>query len=79
MFMADQSRNEKLERWDRHRRRWYLFYFYVGVGINLLLYFTKPYGFDPSGSLFWGSFYGLGIPLSTMLLGVWIHRKLLGA
>ncbi|MEJ5349483.1 MAG: hypothetical protein WHS46_12440 [Desulfosoma sp.] len=76
--MAEQRKNERLERWERHRRRWYLLYFYVGVGVNLLLYFTKPYGFDPSGSLFWGSFYGIGIPLCTMFLGVSIHRKLLG-
>ncbi len=64
--------------WERNRRKWFMLYFYVGIGVNLLLYFTKPGGFDPSGSLLWGSFFGLGIPLTTMGLGAWIHKKMIG-
>ncbi len=72
---SGQERESRLERWERSRRKWYLVHFYAGVGINLLLYFTKPYGFDPSGSILWGSFYGLGVPLVTMFLGTHLHRK----
>lgn len=74
----DEATLKKIERWERHRRKWLLLYFYVGVGINLLLYYTKPYGFDPSGSLFWGLFYGIGVPLCTMYCGEYIHKKILG-
>ena len=76
--MATQEQKQaRLEKFDRNRRKWYNFYFFAGVGINFILYFTKPYGFDPSGSIFWGSLYGLGIPLCTMLGCAWIHEKLL--
>ncbi len=71
-------KNVRLEYWEKSRRWWYNLYLFVGVGINLLLYFTKPYGFDPSGSLFWGSFFGLAIPLATMFLGTYIHKKVIG-
>jgi hypothetical protein len=71
-------KNVRLEYWEKSRRWWYNLYLFVGVGINLLLYFTKPYGFDPSGSIFWGSFYGLAIPLGTMFLGTYIHKKVIG-
>ena len=70
--------NPKQANWVRNRRKWYNFYLFLGVGINLLLYFTKPYGFDPSNSIAWGAFFGLGIPLGTMFLGTFIHEKLLG-
>jgi 1,4-dihydroxy-2-naphthoate octaprenyltransferase len=71
-------KNVRLEYWEKSRRWWYNLYLFVGVGINLLLYFTKPYGFDPSGSIFWGSFFGLAIPLGTMFLGTYIHKKVIG-
>jgi len=71
-------KNVRLEYWQKSRRTWYNLYFFVGVGINLLLYFTKPYGFDPSDSIFWGSFYGLAIPLTTMFVCVYIHKKAIG-
>ncbi|MBC7359606.1 MAG: hypothetical protein H5U10_13830 [Desulfacinum sp.] len=74
----DDKKASRLQHWERHWRKWYLLYFYLGVGINFLLYFTKPYGFDPSGSILWGSFYGIGIPLSTMFIGAHIHRKIWG-
>ena len=65
-------------RWARNRRKWYNFYLFLGVGVCLLLHFTKPYGFDPSGSIAWGAFFGLGIPLATMFLGTFIHEKVIG-
>lgn len=68
----------RLVYWERHRRKWYMVYFYAGIGVNLLLYFTKPWGFDPSGSIVWGSFFGLAIPLTTMGVGAWIHKKIIG-
>ncbi|MBF0211349.1 MAG: hypothetical protein HQK68_10740 [Desulfamplus sp.] len=69
---------KRLERWDRNRRKWYHLYLFVGVGINFLIYFTKPWGFDPGVSILWGSLFGLAIPLSTMFLLSYIHQKLLG-
>lgn len=72
------DKNVRLEYWETNRRKWYNIYFFVGVGINVLLYFTKPYGFDPSGSIFWGSFFGLAIPLTTMFLLSAIHKKVIG-
>ena len=72
------TQQEKFEAWQLNRRKWYHIYFFMGVGINFLLYFTKPYGFDPSGSVVWGSFFGLVIPLSTMFIGVFIHEKIIG-
>lgn len=74
----DEERSIRLEYWEKSRRKWYNIYFFIGVGINLVLYFTKPYGFDPSGSILWGSFYGLAIPLSTMFLFSYIHKKMIG-
>lgn len=72
------DKNVRLEYWERTRRKWYNIYFFSGVGINFLLYLTKPYGFDPSGSIFWGAFYGLAIPLTTMFVCVYIHKKTIG-
>ena len=72
------DRDKKLEAWEFGRRKWYNLYFFVGIGINFLLYFTKPGGFDPSGNIFWGSFWGLAIPLATMVIGVTIHKKVIG-
>ena len=78
--MADEKKQqERIELWMQNRRKWYHIYFFSGIGINFLLYFTKPFGFDPSGSVFWGSFYGLAIPLLTMFAGVYIHEKIIGA
>jgi hypothetical protein len=74
----DPEKNHLMEYWAHNRRKWYLLYFYLGVGVNFLLYFTKPYGFDPSGSILWGSFFGLAIPLATMCTGVWVHKKIIG-
>jgi hypothetical protein len=66
------------QRWLRSRRKWYNIYLFAGVGINFILYFTKPFGFDPSHSILWGSFFGLCIPLATMVVCGYIHQKLLG-
>ncbi|MBA4396309.1 MAG: hypothetical protein C0394_02805 [Syntrophus sp. (in: bacteria)] len=76
--MREEDRNIRLEYWDKNRRKWYNVYFFAGIGVNLILYFTKPYGFDPSGSIFWGSIFGLVIPLSTMFLFSYIHKKAIG-
>jgi hypothetical protein len=78
-FMREEDKTDiRLDYWMRTRRKWYNVYFFTGIGINLLLYFTKPFGFDPSGSIFWGSFIGLAIPMSTMFLFVYIHKKMIG-
>ncbi|MCP4113056.1 MAG: hypothetical protein GY749_47265 [Desulfobacteraceae bacterium] len=65
------------EIWDRKRRRYFL-YFFAGIGINFILYFTKPYGFDPSRSILWGSFFGIVIPIATMFALTYIHEKIFG-
>ncbi len=77
-MQPEEIRKARVESWIRNLRKWYILYFYVGIGINFLLYFTKPYGFDPSGSILWGSFFGIGIPLATMFLCISIHKKWLG-
>lgn len=74
----EKTQQEKINSWYLKRRKWYHIYFFAGVGINFLLYFTKPYGFDPSGDIFWGSFWGIAIPLATMFTGVFIHEKIIG-
>jgi hypothetical protein len=76
--MREEERNIRIEYWVKNRRKWYNTYFFVGIGINVLLYLTKPYGFDPSGSMVWGSFFGLAIPLSSMFLFTYIHKKMIG-
>jgi hypothetical protein len=77
-LMREEERKFRLEYWNNSRRKWYNVYFFTGIGINLILYFTKPYGFDPSGSIFWGAFIGLAIPLTTMFLFSYIHKKMIG-
>ncbi|MCP4747379.1 MAG: hypothetical protein GY874_14750 [Desulfobacteraceae bacterium] len=64
--------------WIENRRKWYHFYLFLGVGINFLLYFTKPGGFDPSENVLQGALFGFGIPMACMLMGTWIHQKVLG-
>jgi hypothetical protein len=76
--LSREEYEKRLEYWERHRRKWYVLYFYLGVGICFLLYYTKPYGFDPGTSLFWGALYGIGIPLATMGVLGFIHEKLIG-
>lgn len=78
MGMEEEKLSRRLEYWQKNRRKWYHLYFFAGIGVNFLLYFTKPYGFDPSGSIFWGSFVGLAVPLSTMFLFTYIHKKMIG-
>ncbi|MCF8054422.1 MAG: hypothetical protein K9K75_04295 [Deltaproteobacteria bacterium] len=75
--MSDLAK-QKRDSWEQQRRKWYNLYFFVGIGINFLLYFTKPFGFDPSGSIFWGSLLGIAIPLVTMFLCVALHKKMKG-
>lgn len=76
---VDSGKNEeKLARWLRFQRMWYNFYLFVGVGINFVIYFTKPYGLDPGQDIFWGALIGAGIPIGTMLLGTAIHKKVIG-
>ncbi|MDM8524645.1 hypothetical protein QUF80_14850 [Desulfococcaceae bacterium HSG8] len=69
--------NPRLIRWEKKKRMWYNIYLFIGVGINFLIYFTKPYGIDPGRSIFWGSFVGLGIPLLSIFVLSYIHQKLL--
>ena len=76
--MREEDRNIRLEYWGKSRRKWYNIYFFTGVGINLILYFTKPFGFDPGVSILLGSFFGLAIPLTSMFLFSYIHRKMIG-
>lgn len=78
IMTTEEKRTQRLQNWEKNKRRWYNTYLFTGIGINFLLYFTKPYGFDPSGSIFWGSLFGLGIPLATMFTLSYIHQKLLG-
>ena len=66
------------QQWELGKRKWYNIYLFAGVAINLLLYYFKPYGFDPSGSLLWGSVFGVGIPLGTMFGCTYLHEKLKG-
>jgi hypothetical protein len=76
---VDSGENEeKLARWERRQRMWYNFYLFVGVGINFVIYFTKPYGLDPGRDIFWGVLIGTMIPIGTMLLGTTIHKKVIG-
>ena len=75
---GSKTQQEKIQAWHLNRRKWYHIYFFSGVGLNFLLYFTKPYGFDPSGSVLWGSVFGLAIPLATMFIGVYIHERIIG-
>jgi hypothetical protein len=74
----DKTTNIRREYWERTRRKWYNLYFFMGIGINLILYFTKPYGFDPGGSIFWGTLVGTGIPFTTMFLFTYIHKRMIG-
>lgn len=74
----DQEKQKKLEKWEYGRRKWYNLYFFSGIGVNFILYFTKPGGFDPSHSILWGTFYGLAIPLATMFVCIFIHKKIIG-
>jgi len=62
--------------WERAYRksRWYLPYFFVGVGINFLLYFA---GLDLSRNILLGSLVGLAVPMTTMLLLTELHFYLL--
>ena len=76
--MEEQKKvNPRLIRWEEKKRMWYNVYLFLGVGINFIIYFTKPYGFDPGKSILWGSFFGLGIPLLTMFCLSYIHQKVL--
>lgn len=75
---SEKSQASRLEKWERTRRFWYNFYLFAGVGVNFLIYFTKPYGFDPGVNVPLGAAVGLGIPLGTMFLGTYIHQKVLG-
>jgi hypothetical protein len=76
---VDGGKNEeKIAHWERYQRVWYNFYLFLGVGINFVIYFTKPYGLDPGRSIFWGALIGAAIPLATMLLGTAIHKKVIG-
>ncbi|MEA1968171.1 MAG: hypothetical protein U9N77_08125 [Thermodesulfobacteriota bacterium] len=74
----DAEKKKKLEHWGQNRRKWYNLYFFAGIGVNFLLYFTKPGGFDPSNSIVWGCFYGLAIPMATLFICVAIHKKIIG-
>ena len=74
----DEKSRSRLEKWERQKRFWYNFYLFAGVGINFLIYFTKPYGFDPSGNVALGASVGLGVPLLTMFVGTFLHQKALG-
>ncbi len=70
------DRQTRMAKWERTKRFWYNFYLFVGIGVNFLIYFTKPYGFDPSNNVPLGATVGLGIPLLVMVVGVFIHKKI---
>jgi len=72
-----EEKHARLVRWELKKRMWYHIYLLIGVGINFILYFTKPYGFDPGVSIFWGSVFGLGIPMLTMFGLSYLHQKVL--
>ncbi|MFH1155628.1 MAG: hypothetical protein V1793_17620 [Pseudomonadota bacterium] len=74
----DNQRDARIEHWEKTRRFWYHVYLFVGVGINFIIYFTKPYGFDPSTNVTLGATVGFGIPIVTMLIGAYIHQKAIG-
>ena len=74
----DDRRDARIEQWLRTRRFWYHVYLFVGVGINFLIYFTKPYGFDPGSNVALGATVGFCIPMATMLIGAYIHQKAIG-
>ena len=77
--MSSQDNNKTpMEKWERSKRFWYNFYLFMGVGINFVIYFAKPYGFDPSNNVALGASVGLGIPLLSMFVGVYIHQKVIG-
>ncbi len=71
--MDENNINSAIEKWERNKRFWYNFYLFVGVGINFLIYFTKPYGFDPGQSVPLGATVGFLIPLATMVVCSKIH------
>ncbi|MBT9172515.1 MAG: hypothetical protein DDT21_00901 [Syntrophomonadaceae bacterium] len=64
------------EGWRRAYRksRWYMFYFMVGVGINLAMYFA---GLDLSRNILLGALVGLAVPIASMLLLTELHFYLL--
>ncbi len=68
------SEDEK-QHWQKYmkKRRLYIPYFLVGIGINLLLYRA---GLDLSRDLLWGPIAGLGIPMATMLALTELHYRL---
>jgi len=77
-MLKEDELEKNIEYWKKNQKKWYHIYFFAGIGINFILYFTKPGGFDPSGSILWGSIFGIGIPLATMLVCAYIHQKMLG-
>lgn len=79
MKELDEATRTRLIRWENRKRMWYITYLLIGVGINFILYFTKPYGFDPGKSILWGNVFGIGIPLLTMFGLSYLHQKVLGA
>ncbi|MDM8515590.1 hypothetical protein QUF76_05270 [Desulfobacterales bacterium HSG16] len=74
---VNDPRLARLIRWEEKKRMWYMIYLFIGVGICFILYFTKPYGFDPGTSFLWGNVFGLGIPLATIFILSFIHQKIL--
>ncbi len=72
------TEDSRIESWERTKRFWYNFYLFVGVGINFLIYFTKPWGLDPGTNVALGASLGLGIPLAAMFVGTYLHQKVLG-
>ncbi len=70
--------NKRRAYFVRYRRFWYFLYYFLGGGISFYIYFTKPFGFDPSGNILLGAAVGLAIPLGTMMICVAIHEKFLG-
>ncbi|HSW36002.1 MAG TPA: hypothetical protein VLH18_05295 [Candidatus Limnocylindrales bacterium] len=64
------------DNWQRasQKRPWYIFYFFLGIGINFLMYFA---GLDLSRNIFLGALVGMGVPLSSMFLFTVVHFYLL--
>jgi len=65
---------EDMHNWEKAYRKskWFIPYFFVGVGVNLILY---NIGVDLSRNLGLGFLVGVGVPITTMFLGSELHYR----
>lgn len=66
---------EDMRNWEKAYRKskWFVPYFFVGIGINLLLY---KLGLDLSRNLGLGFLVGVGIPVLSMFALTELHYRL---